>query len=397
MDSVPILFAAAPDWLVSWITTLWLLSGGVLLGMVVLMLLWGVLWVIWRRAAREVPLVISEGVLLPLTFIAGAIAVFAVIGTVLVREPAPILQSIWRLPSAGNRRVVATIPVNSQKMPVRIALHGNEAVKLAMSADELVEVANAANEEDQYGPVVEVGPSQASTWTRRGQIQPLFSGEYVENLYVTNLADHEATFTIEMTTGPSYPEVMAVPITAAAVVGLYLIYFLQAWCFPKVSAIALSTTKSELAQPLFGILTALGIFLLLLFLYLPYNTFGEDIKMLKDSALTLIMIMGIIQGVWSASNSVSEEIEGRTALTVLSKPIGRRQFLFGKFAGILWTVLLLFVILGVTLIILVAYKPVYDGARWVVRHPSGQSLIWKSCSPCPVWCWRFLRPRYWFH
>ena len=89
--------------------------------------------------------------------------------------------------------------------------------------------------------------------------------------------------------------------------------------------------------------------MLLLFLYLPYNTFGEDIKMLKDSALTLIMIMGIIQGVWAASNSVSEEIEGRTALTVLSKPIGRRQFLFGKLAGILWTVLLLFLILGVTL------------------------------------------------
>ena len=33
--------------------------------------------------------------------------------------------------------------------------------------------------------------------------------------------------------------------------------------------------------------------------------------------------------------SISEEIEGRTAVTLMSKPVSRRQFLLGKYLGIL--------------------------------------------------------------
>jgi ABC-type transport system involved in multi-copper enzyme maturation permease subunit len=322
-----------------------------------------------------VPLAISEGVLLPITAIAGIAVLLTLLGSFLVRDPLPLLGSLARLPLAGDRQLTAAVPVGAEMQPLPIDLRGDEAVKLSMNSDELVEIVNAIKEEDRYGPAAEVGPTQPFNWSRRTQVQSLFAGNYVENLYITNLSDREATVVIDITTGPAYSEVACVPITAASVVVLYLLYFFQAWCFPRVSAIALSTTKSELAQPLFAILLALGIFLLVLFMFLPYNTFGEDIKMLKDSGLTLVMVLGIIQGVWAASNSIAEEIEGRTALTVLSKPIGRRQFIFGKLAGILWTVLLMFLILGITLVVVVAYKPVYDAREmgsetpeWTVAH-----------------------------
>jgi ABC-type transport system involved in multi-copper enzyme maturation permease subunit len=372
---LPLLIAAAPEWLVSWITTLWLMSGGVVLGMLGLLLLWGILWLVWRRAAQDVRLVISEGVLLPITMIMGGAVVAFLVGTFLVRQPAALLESIVRLPLAGERTISQVFPPESAMVPLRIDLRGDEAVRLRIDSDEPVEVANAATPEQQMGPVAEVNPGQPFDWTRRTQSISLFAGRYVENLYVTNQSDRNATVTVLATTGPAYPEVKALPATAVAVLGLYLLYFIQAWAFPKVSAIALATTKSEIAQPLFGILLALGAFLLLLFLFLPYNTFGEDIKMLKDSGLTLIMVMGIIQGVWAASNSISEEIDGRTALTVLSKPIGRRQFIFGKLAGILWTVGLLFLVLGIIFLVVVAYKPVYDAREmgsetpdWTVSH-----------------------------
>jgi ABC-type transport system involved in multi-copper enzyme maturation permease subunit len=360
MHSTCTLFAVAPDWLVSWITTLWLISSGVLLGLVALLILWAILFVVRRQAAQQVPLVISEGVLSWFTMIAGGASVLTVIGLFLVSNPWPMLESVLRLPLAGSRTITATIPAGAEDVPVRINLHGNEAVQMTVNSDELVEIATASGDHEQFNFMQEVGPTQPSKWSRRTSAQSLYDGNYVENLYVSNLSDREANVVIDVTTGPAYAEVSAVPLAAAAVVAVYLLYFLQAWCFPKVSAIALATTKSEIAQPLFYILVALGIFLLVLFLFLPYNTFGEDIKMLKDSGLTLIMLMGIIQGVWAASNSISEEIDGRTALTVLSKPISRRQFIFGKLAGILWAVLLLFVILGITLLVVVAYKPVYD-------------------------------------
>ena len=37
----------------------------------------------------------------------------------------------------------------------------------------------------------------------------------------------------------------------------------------------------------------------------------------------------------AASMLISEEIEGRTAITLMSKPVSRRQFLLGKFVGLL--------------------------------------------------------------
>ena len=58
------------------------------------------------------------------------------------------------------------------------------------------------------------------------------------------------------------------------------------------------------------------------------------------------MILGMLLAVWSAGTSVSEEIEGRTALTVLSKPVSRRSFILGKYTGIMLSVLVLFVILS---------------------------------------------------
>jgi ABC-type transport system involved in multi-copper enzyme maturation permease subunit len=343
--------------------------------MVVLLVLWGITYLVRRPAGEQVPLVLSESVLLPLTVIAGLVCLFALGGWFLVYRPAEMMESLVRLPQAGQRQIVETFEPGTTLAPIRVDLRGLEAVELKMDSDELVEIVVAETPEDQFVPPAEVGPTQQFDWERRTQAESLFGGNYVENLYVTNLSERPATVTIDWTVGPAYPEVRAIPITALSVIGLYLIYFVQAWCFPRASAIALATTKSEMAQPLFWILMALGLFLLLLFLFLPYNTFGEDIKMLKDSGLTLIMIMGIIQGVWAASNSVSEEIEGRTALTVLSKPVGRRQFILGKLSGILWTVALLFIVLGIMLLLVVAYKPVFDAREmgsenpeWTISH-----------------------------
>jgi ABC-type transport system involved in multi-copper enzyme maturation permease subunit len=117
---------------------------------------------------------------------------------------------------------------------------------------------------------------------------------------------------------------------------------------------------------------ALGAVALVTFIFIPYNTFGEDVKMLKDSGLTLIMVLSMIVAVWSASVSVSEEVEGRTALTVLSKPVRRRQFILGKFLGILGPVVVLFVLLGFLFLITVSAKVVYDSREMSKVEPSWQ-------------------------
>lgn len=152
---------------------------------------------------------------------------------------------------------------------------------------------------------------------------------------------------------------------------LWLLAFLLRLVAPKVAAIARTTAKETFSQPLFYVILAGGVVLLaLIFPLLPYNTFGEDVKMLKAEGLTLIKLLAIILAVWTASVSIADEIEGRTALTLLSKPVNRRQLIIGKFLGILGPLAVLFLILGAVFLSSVSYKVVYDARESAMAEPT---------------------------
>ncbi|MEO1526278.1 MAG: ABC transporter permease, partial [Planctomycetota bacterium] len=142
--------------------------------------------------------------------------------------------------------------------------------------------------------------------------------------------------------------------------------------------------KNEMAQTLYLILLVLGVVGVIIFSIYPFNTLGDDIRMFKDSSVTLIMVLAMLQAVWSAGTSVSEEIEGRTALTVLSKPVSRRSFLLGKYAGIVMTIVVMFVIIGAVMLILMAYKPIYDARETSKGTPEWQYGFEEIMSTIPV-------------
>ena len=158
------------------------------------------------------------------------------------------------------------------------------------------------------------------------------------------------------------------------VVALYVVLTLLRLAVPKLSAICWGTAKEALSQPLFYVLLAFGAFAIMVLPIIPYYTFGEDVKMVKEAGLTIIMILSIVLAVWTASVSVSEEIEGRTSLTVLSKPIRRWHFILGKFAGILVPVALMFIVLGAIFLGTVSFKVAYDARESSQPEPS-----WQQC------------------
>src|SRR5215472_1264191 len=72
-----------------------------------------------------------------------------------------------------------------------------------------------------------------------------------------------------------------------------------------------------------------------IFLATPYYfAFGDERKLVKNSTLAVMLLAGLLGAVLSASASLAREIRVGTALAVLSKPIGRAQFLLAKFAGL---------------------------------------------------------------
>jgi ABC-type transport system involved in multi-copper enzyme maturation permease subunit len=143
--------------------------------------------------------------------------------------------------------------------------------------------------------------------------------------------------------GRLYASILHLQLLADA---LILVFWLLLLAWPKGGAVALAAFREGLRQPMFWLLAGAALLLLLTSPFVPYFTFGEDYVVVQELGFDTIMLVCVLLGVLSASMSISEEIEGRTAITLMSKPVSRRQFLLGKFVGIFLVTLLLTGLLG---------------------------------------------------
>ena len=148
---------------------------------------------------------------------------------------------------------------------------------------------------------------------------------------------------------------------SVAIAGLLLLLGLTTFAYTtKAGIIARATTKEAVRQPVFLLCMALAMVVLMVNTVLPFFSLGDDVKMLKDCGLATILISGLLIAVWTASTSVAEEIDGKTAMTLLSKPITRRQFVLGKYIGIIQAVLWYMLPITVLFLYLVYFKVAYD-------------------------------------
>ncbi len=157
--------------------------------------------------------------------------------------------------------------------------------------------------------------------------------------------------------GRFYMSVLHLQLAADFFVGVFWV-LLTFW--PKGAAVALAAFQEGVRQPMFWLLFGAALLLMLISPFVPYFTFGEDYKMVKELCFAFTMLFPGVFAVVAASISVSEEIEGRTAVTLMSKPISRRQFLLGKFGGLLLASLFMTLLLGWFLVWVVIFKSFYD-------------------------------------
>lgn len=109
------------------------------------------------------------------------------------------------------------------------------------------------------------------------------------------------------------------------------------------------TFIEAIVQPIFPLLLAVGCTILLIFGFLPFFTFEEDTVMFKSVGLDVILLLVLITTLFATSRSIYEEIEDRTMLTLMSKPLQRWQVLLGKYLGIIVASLLAVIVLGLAL------------------------------------------------
>jgi ABC-type transport system involved in multi-copper enzyme maturation permease subunit len=116
------------------------------------------------------------------------------------------------------------------------------------------------------------------------------------------------------------------------------------------------TFKEAIVQPIYPLLLAAGAAILLIFALLPFFTFGEDTIMFKAVGLDVILILVLVTTLFATSKSIYEEIEDRTMLTLMSKPVHRWEVLVGKYLGIISAAALAIGVLGLILVLTTSFR-----------------------------------------
>ncbi len=105
-------------------------------------------------------------------------------------------------------------------------------------------------------------------------------------------------------------------------------------------AIAELTLLEAIRQRLFSVLLVLSAGMIAGALFLREFNFGSsELKFIADFGFGAITLFGTVLAVVATAQLFFSEIENRTALTLLAKPVWRTEFVLGKFLGIAFVLL----------------------------------------------------------
>ena len=140
--------------------------------------------------------------------------------------------------------------------------------------------------------------------------------------------------------------------------------------FKSLPAITTNCFTETIRQPIYGVVIAITILLLIFSPSLAMFTMDDDTLLLKDIGLSTLLVAGLFLAVFAAGTVITEEIENKTVLTVLSKTVTRSTFILGKFFGITAAVLLAMYFLSLVLLMLIR-----NGVPQTARHESDTVVI----------------------
>ena len=116
-------------------------------------------------------------------------------------------------------------------------------------------------------------------------------------------------------------------------------------------AISGNTFRESVRQPVYWAITGITTALMAMSAIFAAFALGEESKLVRDAGLTSITIAGVLLAIFLSSSVVADEIEKKTAFTILCKPVHRFQFICGKYFGILCAIFMAYIILAIGLLL----------------------------------------------
>ena len=107
--------------------------------------------------------------------------------------------------------------------------------------------------------------------------------------------------------------------------------------FRRTAAIALHTFKESVRDKVLYNLIVFALLLIAASILFGQISVGVEQIILVNLSLSAISVIGLVMAIFIGIGLVSKEIDRRTIHNILSKPVGRWEFLVGKYAGLLLT------------------------------------------------------------
>ena len=125
----------------------------------------------------------------------------------------------------------------------------------------------------------------------------------------------------------------------------------------NILALAASTFLETVRDRIFYLVAVFGFIMLASTAILSPLTVGAQAKIMADVGLASMVIFGLLVVVFVGSSMVSKELDKGTIVTILSKPVGRREYLIGKFLGLNLTLISMLAVMGLVFLLMLFLAP----------------------------------------
>jgi ABC-type transport system involved in multi-copper enzyme maturation permease subunit len=122
-----------------------------------------------------------------------------------------------------------------------------------------------------------------------------------------------------------------------------------------IVAIALNTFREAVRDRVLYIMLLFAVGLILFSLLLGELAPREQVRLTVDVGLAAISLMSVLLAIVLGGTHLHKEIERKTVYFILPQPIGRWQFLAGKFLGLVWVLAITIAVMGGTLLTVLAW------------------------------------------
>jgi hypothetical protein len=163
----------------------------------------------------------------------------------------------------------------------------------------------------------------------------------------------------------------------------------------QLLTIARNTFVESVRQPIYFVIIALAGLCLMLTTWSAGFTMGMtesgevsgDNKLLLDIGMATIFVCGVLLAAFLATAVISREIDNKTVLTVVSKPVSRVTLVLGKYVGVAGAILIAGITMAVFLLICIRHEVMSTAADDVDGPVVVFSLLAIGLSlAVAIWC-----------